>query len=483
MLRPNITGATKELLTWDDFDLNRLPKYDFLDGKTAEEWAVVQRRWRGSTEVLSMAAEVETERGGKSFQKFSEGGRAFRAHLLVPDYGSGTARAFNDDLLSMFSAANSLEEFKPALAAMLAYGLDIYHARYDHGETAPKRWSCGAGQSLGQFLPPVFAAALLKDETKANRLSRAAVTNHGEDPGELGPQELRQIKRGVTGVLLWGDGHPIARAENELVEQDWRYWAGITAGKCYDSYEGGQPPNPNTGKKTAADPYGFIDGPAVKPGSAYMGVSLGGFRSLAAAMILMPQIRDIVNTDAPIEYVDRVTRHGLWTRPDPVAAPAKVDQDTARTWWSVKGCREWGRTWGPNLEDVRFAIEDGNGRFPSLHGQRYEKAGYESAQAVRNWERIISLYDGPRFEDNLVEIGEVVAPEIVFAAGDQLEAHLFCATPDARICYTLDGGEPSSASALYKGSPIPVEQGTLVRAVATLSGKHSSQRSKVAPIR
>jgi hypothetical protein len=474
MIRPNITGATKELLTWDDFDLTRLPRYEFLDGKSDEEWAIAQRRWRNSTEIFGIAAEVETERRGKMFRKFSEGGRAFRAHLLVHDYGSGMARAFNSDVLSMFSAENSLEDIKPALAAMLAHGLDIYHARYDIGNTARKRWSSGAGQSLGQFLPPVFAAALLKDETKSHRLRQTAITNHGNDPGELGPQELRQIKRGVTGVLLWGDGHPIVRPEGKMVEQDWRYWAGLTAAKCYDSYDGQQTPNPNTGKKTAADPYGFIDGPAVRPGSAYMGVSLGGFRSFAAAMILMPHIRSIINTDAPIEYVDRVTRHGLWTQPDPVAAPAKVDQDTARTWWSAQGCREWGKTWGPNPEDVRFAIEGGKGRFPSLHGHRYEKAGYESFQALRHWDKIISLYDGQRFEDNVVGIGDVVAPEILFATGEHPQAYLFCAALDARIHYSLDGSEPNGKSPLYRGDPIPVRAGMTVRAIALLEGKRSS---------
>jgi hypothetical protein len=286
----------------------------------------------------------------------------------------------------------------------------------------------------------------------------------------------------VTGVLLWGDGHPILRSDNKLLEQDWRYWAGITAAKCYDSYQGKQTSNPKTGKKTAADPYGFIDGPAVKPGSNYMNVSLGGFRSFAAAMILMPQIRSIVNTDAPIEYVDRMTRHGLWTWPDPVAAPAKADQDTARTWWSVEGCQEWGKSWGPNLQDVRFAIENGTGRFSSLHGYRYEKSGYECLQARTNWDKIISLYDGPRFEDNVVELGVVVAPEIIFATGDNPQAYLFCATPDAQIYYTRDGSEPNDNSERYKGRPISVAAGTVIRASARLEGKRpSSTRSKVCP--
>lgn len=482
MIRPNITGAHKELLTWDDFALDRLPKHAFIKGRSAEEWAGAQRRWSHSTEIFGMAAEIKTQKWGLQFEKFSEGGRAFRSVLLVSNYASGTAREFNGDLLAMFSAENKLEEMKPALAAMLAYGLDLYHARYDIGQTARKSWSSGAGQSLGQFLPPVFAAALLRDESKAHQLRKAAITNHGADRGELGPQELRQIKRGTTGVLLWGDGQPILRpkgAKSAMVEQDWRYWAEFTASKCYDGYEGKG--DPNRGQKTAADPYGFIDGPANRPGAAYMSVSLGGIRSFAAAMILMPQIRSVVNTDAPIEYVDRLTRHGLWTWPDPVAVPAKVDRETARVWWSVEGCQEWGKTWGVRPDDVRFAIEDGKGRFKSLHGKPM-KGGYESATALRNWPQIIALYNGPKFEDNAVELGTVVAPEILFATGEKPEAYLSCPTPDAKIHYTLDGTEPTAASPAYEGKPVPVTAKTQVRAFAELEGKKpSAVRSKTVP--
>ena len=153
---------------------------------------------------------------------------------------------------------------------------------------------------------------------------------------------LRQIKRGVTGVLLWGDGHPLNPKRTKMGGQDWRYWADFAGPKCYDAYPGEG--NPHRGKKTAADLYGYIDGPANKPGSSYMGVSLGGFRAVAAVMILMPQVRSVVNTDAPIEYTDRVTRHGLWTWPDPVAPPAQVDQETARLWWSATDVKEWQKT-------------------------------------------------------------------------------------------------------------------------------------------
>lgn len=473
MIRPNITGVHKEFLTWQDFDLDRLPGHAFIPGRSEDAWASTALRWRHSTEIFGMAAEVPTARRGLQFTKFSEGGRAFRAHLLIPDYGSGMARQFNSDLLAMFSPASTLAQKKPALAAMLAFGLDIYHARYDRAGRARTRWSSGAGQSPGQFLPAVFAAALLRDTTKARHLQLAAITNHGTDPGEFGPQELRQIKRGVTGVLLWGDGQPINRGGNRMVEQDWRYWADFTSSKCYDGYEGKG--DPNKGQKGAADPYGFIDGPANCPGAAYMSVSMGPFRSFAAAMILMPRIRCIVNSDAPVEYVDRVTRHGLWAWPDPVAAPARSDRETARTWWGVEGCSEWGRTWGVRTNDVRFAIEDGKGRFRSRHGMPLGSGGYESAVAHDNWAAIIALYDGATFEESAVDVGVVVAPEILFSHIDRPRAHLFCATPDATIHYTLDGRPPSPASPVYQGPSLPLDSSAVVvRACAVREGMRPS---------
>ena len=65
-------------------------------------------------------------------------------------------------------------------------------------------------------------------------------------------------------MLLWGDGPPYLREGNKMTEMEWRYWADMKGSSCFDTAV--NPGNPNRGKKTAADPYGYIDGPANKPG-------------------------------------------------------------------------------------------------------------------------------------------------------------------------------------------------------------------------
>lgn len=466
MIRPNISGGYKEFLTWDDFDLTRLPTYNFLAGKSAADWEKTRSHWAHATEVLSMGV---VEPNG-NVKKYSEGGRAFRPHILAHDYASGVASGFNNDVLALMSP-DSLESKKAALAAILAYGNDIYHNRYNHGEAWAKAWTSGAGQSSGAYLPPVFMAALSKDESKANNLQTAAIYNHDLDPAKRGPQELRQLTRGQTGVLLWGDGTPFTRTGTQITGDDYRYWSDFKSSACYDTAVGNC--NPSTGKKTYADIYGYHDGPANKPGTSYMGVSAGTVQSLAAAMILMPDVRRVVNTDAPIEYIDRLKRHGLWTAPDPVAPIAVVDQtNNCNTWHQPQTCTEWGITWGPNLTDPRFAIEDGVGRFTSLHGSP-ATFGYTSNRASGNWDTIIAMYDGETYESRAVDLGACVRPEILLESGPTPRVHILEATTDAEVRYTTNGTDPSAGSTLYDG-PFPITGQGEIRARAFHPGKTPS---------
>lgn len=476
MIRPNITGK-KEFLTWDDFELKRLPRHSFLESKDKAEWQTATIRWRNSIEIfggLGTKVPPKDQTDPPKFRNFSEGGRAFRSHLLVPNYSAGTAQVYYSDLLALFSDQTNYDEAKPAIAAMISYGLDLYHARYDSGDALEKSWFSGAGQWLGGFAPVVFSTALLKDEEKAHEVRKTVTGNLLPPSGGKAPQEFRQIKRGRTGVLLWGDGHPNYHetAFQEMTQDDWRYWADFYASHCWDS--SGQDGNPAKGKKTAADQYGYIDGPANKPESSYMNVTIGGFRGFAAVMILMPEFRSVANSDAPIEYVDRLTRHGLWTWPDPVAAPTERDRTGGSFWWSAKGSQDWGSTWGPNPKDLRRALEDGQGRFKSLHGTRIDKGGYEAAQAKNNWDKIMALYDGEKYEDNLVGLDETVAPEIFFETGKEPRAHLVCASLDATIYFTTDGENPTIHSNTYK-APFSIKPGTTVKAFAVAEDKKPSR--------
>jgi hypothetical protein len=462
MLRPNITGASKEFLTWDDFDLSRLPSHTFLPDNSTTGWKNARLRWAHSTEIFGgFAAEITPG----NWTAFSEGGRAFRAHNLTHDYGSTMASAFNNDLLAFFATATMSEEKRAALAAMLSFGLDIYHARYNYGSAARKAWLSGAGQSPGKFMPTVFLASLLKDESKANELRKVAIYNHSEDEALQGPQELRQLTRGETGVVLWGDAVPFARDGNNLLETDRRYWANLYGSQCYDTALGTC--NATTGKKTIADPYGYIDGPAEQPGSNYMSVTFGVFRSFAAIMILMPEVRDIVNSDAPIEYVDRLLRHGIWTAPDPVAPVAVVDQQDSdcNPYKFTPNCNEFMVTWGPNPEDVRFAIEDGTGRFTSMHGNPLPNMYNDGTRARDQWNSIIALYEGETYEDKSVPLGKLATPEILFEGGSAPKAHLMSSNTAAEIRYSLDGSEPTGSSPLYTG-PFSISSGTVIRARA-----------------
>ena len=483
MIRPNIVGTHKEFLTWDDFDLTRLTTHDFIPGTiSAGEIETVRQRWSHSIEVFGgLPTQVQTKEGLK-FKKFSEGGRAFRSHILVDDYSSGMAAAFNGDALSLLSSSVSIEQKKPYLAAMLAYGLDLYHGRYHIGDTAPKIWSSGAGQSMGSFLPPVLAAALLKDPSKANVLRAVAPLSFiGSGPLYATPQELRQIRRGQSGVLLWGDGHKSGnRLQEEIGPTDKRYWSDILTSRCYDNYVGKRKPDPNRGKKTTADQYGYIDGPANKPGTAYMGVTSGVFRGFAAVMILCPAVRSVVNSDAPIEYVDRLVRHGVWTWPDPVAIPSAAEQDTASVWKGVDGAPGWGKTWGPNLKDWRFAIEDGKGRFKSLHGEKRKKFYYGSGVAEQNWETIIQLYDGKRFEDYAVDLKTCVEPEIFFvpqdAEGKTARVIMWSPSINAKLHYSLGQEKPSESGLIFDPEvELLVQEGCTVNVMALHNSKAASQ--------
>jgi hypothetical protein len=436
----------------------------------------IATRWRHSIEIFGYTSPAAGANYG-----FSEGGRAFRAGNCHDEYGAGMNATLQNDILSLFSSANTIEQKKPALASILAFALDLYHARYNSANGEQIGFPSGAGQHLGKYAPLLLLAALSRDPAKALKLRDLSVQNH--HPAELlrGPQEIRQIRRGVTGMLLWGDAIPYDFGDLKSMpngSMSRRYWAELLASRNYR----GQEPygDPSTGNKTVADPYGYIDGPPNYPGYAYMGIGAAGTQGLAAIMILMPAVRDIVNSDAPIEFSDRVLRVGTWAAPDPVSPPPP---NLVENVWNpgVFPGATFGVAWGPRPDDIRFAFEDGSelGRFAASdwHGKPVVSSGYQPALVRLYWNSIIARYTGERFEDNLVPVTGTAKPDVTIVQGT---VHITHPHPLAKLYYTTDGSTPGSTSAVYS-QPFPLGASTSIRTLAIVPGRTPSAVRTKAP--
>lgn len=75
-IRPNITGVSKEFLTWSDFDLTKLGSSSLFPTISVAGLVEITIRWRHSTEIFNYT----TPEAGVNYT-FSEGGRAFRAGI------------------------------------------------------------------------------------------------------------------------------------------------------------------------------------------------------------------------------------------------------------------------------------------------------------------------------------------------------------------------------------------------------------------
>ena len=162
-IRPNITGASKTFYHWDDLDFSSLKESAIFPALSSDELEDIRIRWSHNIGLFGFGAIAPDGSG----QVYSEGGRAYRAHILADEYASGTAAGYANDLLSLLNAHNTMEEKKPALAALLVYGLDIFNCRYNYGTGYAKQWTSGAGQWMGNFTPVVTAAMFTADEGDA----------------------------------------------------------------------------------------------------------------------------------------------------------------------------------------------------------------------------------------------------------------------------------------------------------------------------
>lgn len=389
VLRPNISRETKDLLSWNDFDLTRFSFKDFLEGEDADGLEVIRQTWSHHIETLAL----QTIDGSY----FSEGGRGFRADLVTDDYAATVAQHWHRDLMTILSSKNTLASKQQALAAMLTYGKDIFFAAYDDNGDILRTYGSGAGQWLGRFPAATLFGAIAIDNQYARALSNS-VSRLREGKNDI--QELSQLHRGPNGPV-WGDQRDIY-TQRELG----RYWEEMLA---YKAFEGASGVGKKVGQKTSRDPYQLIDGPGAYPGTLYAAVSAGPIKAFAAAMFLIPQMCEIVTNNDIVEYSIRITDDGIQTDRDICAPPDPREISTCSTYFA-KGCKYYGlsnegtATWGPDPSDLTQCIKNGTdpitgkpqtGRFSSKHGEDFT-IQYSVPQVERNWAAIVAGRDSCR---------------------------------------------------------------------------------------
>jgi hypothetical protein len=163
------------------------------------------------------------------------------------------------------------------------------------------------------------------------------------------------------------------------------------------------------GSRTIIDPYRWIDG-GHRPGGSYQYCCTAMcWKATAAAVLLMPGLREIWNHEEFLEYVDRWVTHGAWTQPNPCAPPDGVcaggDADGEACtlaneplictgeggYCDTSTCWEVGYvvTFGPDgsggcIPDTDPS--DGTGRFPLLHGTSTDEGHHGSRFANEMWD-------------------------------------------------------------------------------------------------
>lgn len=480
-IRPPILNVTKGFLTFSDLDLaEHLPSLANVPTNTAQDYLDAAERMRHASEVFaSWSAD-----GAGGWTKYSEGGRGMRALLVQDDYGAGGPVEYGEMLLSTNSAA----EKKPLVAAVVAYGMDLYHQHYSQNPPSlpagryPGLWGSGAGQSSGSSTAAYFAVALLNDTFTSEKaaMQRIVYENWDADDIHRGPDEIRHNMRGTTGVLLWGNGHERRRVASTAIplETVGRYWGEL---KARNAYDGAINPYSDGGQKTAADPHGYVDGPPGSPGG-YMDTTYGPTRTFGVLTVLMPEFGRLVNTTDPFEYADRLTRHGKWSQPDPVYVPSLVDQsDFDCTPYSGSPvCTDYRTGWGPSSADWRQAIEGTPGdslvgRFSASHGIKYVDWTSYSIFGY-SWAEILDIYSGPTYQNRRVPLGFVPAPDIyTYPDGGSRYALFRCGLDDATIHYTLDGSEPTTGDATATAlTPVLITPGATVKAIAVKTSYEDS---------
>lgn len=321
--RPSMAGTEKVWLRTFDLDLSRLPSYPEIDLSVTYE--NIKRQW------MSPYPDFYTGIDGDKARRWAPKGRGLNNYAASRAEQNIMAmfKTFGDDPLT--------EEKRQAVYALVRYGLDIYAAYLEGVE-----WNGGAGQHQGYWHPLVYLGALARDETIRDNVS-AATANTGtfEDGGDLQFIELYQVRRNVDGIPIWGSAPGEDGCRQGSFGGRGRYWADYARRALAGE----------RGKATCGDPYGYIDGPAERPGISYASCcSTGPYVSIALAMKIWPEFESVANYPPLVEFADRVMDGaGWWVAGDQCAAIDPRENGSCDPYTETSAsstCQYFGDTWG-----------------------------------------------------------------------------------------------------------------------------------------
>jgi len=378
LFRPPFHGTWKPLFSVDKVKMNRLPKLpQASDGTNG-----VIGGTKGFETWLEPQIEIyHSNRGG-----MGEFHRAMIPHGYFPRYNryaSAQARIFLEDLTKVFGKEPE-EEKKAAVYSLVQKGIDIY-AVYKMGIP----FQSGAGQHLGKKPPLVFFASMYDDVTILEDVRSIASNQEAIEKRFF--QEDAQITMGKSGMPIWGDHLGIDNIH-------------LYFNRLYPKLDG---------QGSAADPYGYIDGPAggIYPDTDntnrdrnYINVAGGPIIGYAFLQHLMPWFKYAAGDDEVLIWSDRIYKGygidnfdgGLWTLPDPVAPRDPNESGDCRPdkvySTGITNCKNYMSTWGPKENNLGEFIGHGkdpntHGRMPELHGKKIDFVNLTRFTS-RNWDEL-----------------------------------------------------------------------------------------------
>jgi hypothetical protein len=341
-----MVGDTKRWLTTANFDLGRLPRFSEV---TPENYDGIVSRW--GAPYPSVYASIN----GDSARRWTPKARQ------LPNYAADRAARSLMDMFGLFGDDPLTDAKARAVYAMVQYGIDLYSA-YQEGV----RFLGGAGQSQGYWHPIVLFGSLIRDAAVQETIRTASSRSGGfNDYSGVPFTELYQVHRGVHGQPIWGD-----RCEGGgLPGGNGFYWGGYTA-----SVRG-----KSSSKRTCGDPYGYIDGPAEQPGTAYAQCcSTGLYVSIGLAMKIWPEFERVANYSAMREFAERVMDGaGWWVLGDQVAAIDPREADACSPYADARRtCTYFGVTWGQKADGTPVTIAEAKAAGHPDPGPRWPDASY-----------------------------------------------------------------------------------------------------------